>query len=116
MFDVSTYVDRAFNKVLKELIFIMDESDEPDPSKRTLFISGELFMFFERASYIYSIQAEMTDDKILAADFSKISELFWKISDNFAEMENEKIGIFLRIYDVETSTDVFGCIESAKVI
>ena len=116
MIDVSTYVDRAFNKVLKEITFIMDESEEPDTFKRTAFICGEIFMFFERASYIYSIQAEMTEDDVVAAELPKISELFWEISDAFCEMENEKITTFLRIYNIETSTDVFGCISSAKDI
>jgi len=116
MFDVSIYVDCAFNKVITDLILTLDEIEETDTNERIAYITAELVMFFERASNIYRIQAELTGDGETAAQLGKISEQFNDISDAFADLSKEEIGMFLVIYNPETSTDVFGCISSSKVL
>lgn len=112
----------GFNNVLKSLLEEAEEIGvefEFNDEQTTEYVYLKLNNFYERIQYYYFAEIEITEKNHQHERSLEISFLMAKASeleDELDEMNMKDFGVFLKLYDPETSVDIFGTINSSRKV
>ena len=116
MIQLSDFVERSFNQVLSDLIATLDDVGEEDKEQRKDWLYNELMRFFDRLARVNAVQADMESDGDASHALVHTAEKFMELSDRLSDVGKAEFSIFLAIHNPETSTDVFGSLNSAVIL